>query len=82
MSTQPATTSAGILARLSPHGRLVGLDAARGLALLTMMITHIFPLTDEAMPTWATVFPARAPALFAAPAVCSLVLGPRRTLPA
>ena len=57
MSTQPATTSAGILARLSPHGRLVGLDAARGLALLTMMITHIFPLTDEAMPTWATSTP-------------------------
>ncbi|KZE22781.1 MULTISPECIES: heparan-alpha-glucosaminide N-acetyltransferase domain-containing protein [Brevibacterium] len=82
MSTQPATTSAGILARLSPHGRLVGLDAARGLALLTMMITHIFPLTDEAMPTWATVFSGRASALFAVLAGCSLVLSTRSTLAA
>ncbi|MFF8892834.1 heparan-alpha-glucosaminide N-acetyltransferase domain-containing protein [Brevibacterium casei] len=82
MSTQPATPSVGIVSRLSPQGRLVGLDAARGLALLTMMITHIYPLTDEALPTWATVFSGRASALFAVLAGCSLVLSTRSTLAA
>src|SRR5699024_1963661 len=49
-----ATTSATVLDRLSPRGRLVGLDVARGIALLAMMATHIFALGDETgMPTWA-----------------------------
>lgn len=83
MSTHPATASAGILARLSPQGRLVGLDAARGLALLTMMVTHIYPLTDDAgMPTFAAIFSGRASALFAVLAGCSLVLSTRSTLAA
>ena len=83
MSTQPATASARFVSRLSPPGRLVGLDAARGLALLTMMVTHIFPLTDEmGDPTWAAIFSGRASALFAVLAGCSLVLSTRGTLEA
>ena len=68
-------TSAKVLRRLSPDGRLIGLDVARGIALLAMMVTHIFALGDEAgMPTWAAVFAGRASALFAVLAGCSLVL--------
>lgn len=64
--------------RLSPAGRLIGLDAARGIALLAMMVTHIFALSDPAgFPTWAAVFAGRASALFAVLAGCSLVLSTR-----
>uniref|UniRef100_UPI003B3B70A6 heparan-alpha-glucosaminide N-acetyltransferase domain-containing protein n=1 Tax=Brevibacterium sediminis TaxID=1857024 RepID=UPI003B3B70A6 len=71
-------TSARVARRLSPDGRLVGLDVARGIALLAMMVTHIFALGDETgMPTWAAVFAGRASALFAVLAGCSLVLSTR-----
>ena len=74
-------TSAKVLRRLSPDGRLIGLDVARGIALLAMMVTHIFALGDEAgMPTWAAVFAGRASALFAVLAGCSLVLSTRSRL--
>ena len=74
-------TSAKVLRRLSPDGRLIGLDVARGIALLAMMVTHIFALADEAgMPTWAAVFAGRASALFAVLAGCSLVLSTRSRL--
>ncbi|HJE78434.1 MAG TPA: DUF1624 domain-containing protein [Brevibacterium epidermidis] len=74
-------TSAKVLRRLSPDGRLIGLDIARGIALLAMMVTHIFALGDEAgMPTWAAVFAGRASALFAVLAGCSLVLSTRSRL--
>ena len=74
-------TSARVLRRLSPDGRLIGLDVARGIALLAMMVTHIFALGDEAgMPTWAAVFAGRASALFAVLAGCSLVLSTRSRL--
>ena len=74
-------TSAKVLRRLSPDGRLIGLDVARGIALLAMMVTHIFALGDEAgMPTWAAVFAGRASALFAVHAGCSLVLSTRSRL--
>ena len=70
-----------MLRRLSPDGRLIGLDVARGIALLAMMVTHIFALGDEAgMPTWAAVFAGRASALFAVLAGCSLVLSTRSRL--
>src|SRR5699024_10763774 len=76
-----ATTSATVLDRLSPRGRLVGLDVARGIALLAMMVTHIFALGDETgMPTWAAAFAGRASALFAVLAGCSLVLSTRSRL--
>lgn len=71
-------TSAKVARRLSPDGRLIGLDVARGIALLAMMVTHIFALGDETgMPTWAAVFAGRASALFAVLAGCSLVLSTR-----
>ncbi|RCS91960.1 heparan-alpha-glucosaminide N-acetyltransferase domain-containing protein [Brevibacterium aurantiacum] len=83
MSSQRPTTSANILGRLSPPGRLIGLDVARGIALFAMMITHIYALSDEAgLPTWAAVFAGRASALFAVLAGCSLVLSTRSRLAA
>ncbi|SMX80250.1 Protein of unknown function (DUF1624) [Brevibacterium sp. 239c] len=67
-----------VLEHLSPPGRLIGLDAARGIALFAMMVTHIFALSDpEGFPTWAAVFAGRASALFAVLAGCSLVLATR-----
>jgi uncharacterized membrane protein len=76
-------TSAMVLNRLSPERRLIGLDVARGIALLTMMVTHIFALSDQVgMPTWAAVFAGRASALFAVLAGCSLVLSTRSRLAA
>ena len=78
MSTHRSPTSATVLGRLSPTGRLIGLDAARGIALFAMMVTHIFALSDPAgLPTWAAVFAGRASALFAVLAGCSLVLSTR-----
>ncbi|MDN6133221.1 heparan-alpha-glucosaminide N-acetyltransferase domain-containing protein [Brevibacterium sp.] len=78
-SPTSATTSGGtVLERLSPAGRLIGLDAARGIALFAMMVTHIFALSDPAgFPTWAAMFAGRASALFAVLAGCSLVLSTR-----
>ncbi|MFZ3451762.1 heparan-alpha-glucosaminide N-acetyltransferase domain-containing protein [Arthrobacter sp. 7Tela_A1] len=57
--------------------RLTGIDAARGVALLGMMSTHIFPLYDPATgePTFAAlVFSGRASALFAVVAGIGLAL--------
>ncbi len=60
-----------------PSGRLTGLDAARGAALLGMMSTHIFPLylegTAEASWVGAT-FSGRSSALFAVVAGIGLAL--------
>lgn len=78
MSSHPGTTSATGFDRLSPEGRITGLDMARGLALFAMMVTHIFALSDGAgFPTWPAVFAGRASALFAVLAGCSLVLSTR-----
>ncbi|MGC2942455.1 MULTISPECIES: heparan-alpha-glucosaminide N-acetyltransferase domain-containing protein [unclassified Brevibacterium] len=74
-------SSARAVRRLSPEGRLIGLDVARGIALLAMMVTHIFALADDTgMPTWAAIFAGRASALFAVLAGCSLVLSTRSRL--
>ncbi len=57
--------------------RLTGLDAARGIALLGMMSTHIFPLyvPGTADPSWvALLFTGRASALFAVVAGIGLAL--------
>ncbi|RBP67868.1 uncharacterized protein DUF1624 [Brevibacterium sanguinis] len=81
MRSDSGPTSATVLDRLSPPGRLIGLDAARGLALFAMMITHIISMTDPAgMPTWASEFSGKASALFAVLAGCSLVLSTRSRL--
>ncbi|MDK1360367.1 heparan-alpha-glucosaminide N-acetyltransferase domain-containing protein [Arthrobacter sp. zg-Y1219] len=57
--------------------RLTGIDAARGVALLGMMATHIFPLYDEQTgePSWVgLVFSGRSSALFAVVAGIGLAL--------
>ena len=57
--------------------RLTGIDAARGIALLGMMATHIFPLYNQQTgdPTFtALVFSGRASALFAVVAGIGLAL--------
>ena len=64
----------------APAGRIVGVDVARGLALLGMMATHIMPLTraDESgavHATWAaTIFAGTSSALFAILAGVGLAL--------
>lgn len=59
-------------------GRLYGIDAARGLALLGMMATHLLPTfesTAELAPTWVGLtFSGRASALFAVLAGVGLAL--------
>ena len=57
--------------------RLTGIDAARGIALLGMMATHIFPLYNEQTgePSWVgLVFSGRSSALFAVVAGIGLAL--------
>ncbi|MFJ7748384.1 heparan-alpha-glucosaminide N-acetyltransferase domain-containing protein [Arthrobacter sp. NPDC097144] len=57
--------------------RLTGIDAARGIALLGMMATHIFPLYNEqtGIPSWTgLVLSGRSSALFAVVAGIGLAL--------
>src|SRR5512141_873904 len=58
--------------------RLAGIDAARGLALLGMMATHVLPTFEsdpQLTPTWVgLVFSGRASALFAVLAGIGLAL--------
>ena len=66
-------------------GRLYGIDAARGLALLGMMATHLLPTfesTAELAPTWVGLtFSGRASALFAVLAGVGLALSTGSTGP-
>ncbi|PNI09274.1 hypothetical protein CXX84_08130 [Arthrobacter sp. AFG7.2] len=76
-SRNPASTSRKTAGRPA-MGRLHGIDAARGLALLGMMATHLLP-TFEAnaglTPTWiGLTFSGRAAALFAVLAGVGLAL--------
>jgi uncharacterized membrane protein len=69
----------------SPASRLRGIDAARGLALLGMMATHLLP-TFEAdaslTPTWiGLTFSGRAAALFAVLAGVGLALSTGKQVP-
>lgn len=73
-AARPATAS-GTAAGM----RLLGVDLARSIALLGMMITHIIPL-DDPDPTWATLFAGRSSALFAVLAGVSVVLSTRTLL--
>ena len=65
--------------------RLSGIDAARGLALLGMMATHIFPTFEsdaQLTPTWVgLVFSGRASALFAVLAGVGLALSTGKQQP-
>lgn len=69
----------------SSGGRLHGVDAARGLALLGMMATHLLPIfeSDSTLtPTWiGLVFSGRASALFAVLAGVGLALSTGREIP-
>lgn len=65
--------------------RLSGIDAARGVALLGMMATHIFPTFEsdaQLTPTWVgLVFSGRASALFAVLAGIGLALSTGKQQP-
>lgn len=65
--------------------RLAGIDAARGLALLGMMATHVFPTFEsnaQLTPTWVgLVFSGRASALFAVLAGIGLALSTGKQQP-
>jgi len=69
----------------SPGARLSGIDAARGLALLGMMATHVFPTFEsnaQLTPTWVgLVFSGRASALFAVLAGIGLALSTGKQQP-
>jgi uncharacterized membrane protein len=65
--------------------RLTGIDAARGLALLGMMATHLLPMFEadaQLTPTWiGLTFSGRAAALFAVLAGTGLALSTGRQRP-
>lgn len=69
----------------SPAGRLRGIDAARGLALLGMMATHLLPTFEanaDLTPTWiGLTFSGRAAALFAVLAGVGLALSTGKQVP-
>ena len=69
----------------APRARLTGIDAARGLALLGMMATHVLPLYGSDVhltPTWVgLVFSGRASALFAVLAGVGLALSTGKQQP-
>ncbi|UEL29832.1 heparan-alpha-glucosaminide N-acetyltransferase domain-containing protein [Pseudarthrobacter sp. L1SW] len=76
-SRNPARTSRKTAGRLVA-ARLYGIDAARGLALLGMMATHLLPTFEsnaDLTPTWiGLTFSGRAAALFAVLAGVGLAL--------
>lgn len=84
--TQRATASNSRTARgKRPGARLAGIDAARGLALLGMMATHVLPTFEsdaQLTPTWVgLVFSGRASALFAVLAGIGLALSTGKQQP-
>jgi len=83
-SRTPATRSRKAPVRNQP-GRLRGIDAARGLALLGMMATHLLPTFESnatLTPTWiGLTFSGRAAALFAVLAGVGLALSTGKQQP-
>lgn len=80
-TASPTRSAAGKAA----GARLSGIDAARGLALLGMMATHVFPTFEadaQLTPTWVgLVFSGRASALFAVLAGIGLALSTGKQQP-
>jgi uncharacterized membrane protein len=78
MTSRNAASSSRTAASRSVPGRLHGIDAARGLALLGMMATHLLPTFEsnaDLTPTWiGLTFSGRAAALFAVLAGVGLAL--------
>ncbi|WP_334170680.1 heparan-alpha-glucosaminide N-acetyltransferase domain-containing protein [Sinomonas sp.] len=80
---RPASRTAGtaVHGRALAHGRLLGVDLARGAALLALMAVHLLPIMQpgpagQPEPTWAgLVFSGRTSALFGVLAGVSLSLG-------
>ncbi|MDQ0120716.1 putative membrane protein [Pseudarthrobacter defluvii] len=83
-SRSPATRSRKAPGRQQP-GRLRGIDAARGVALLGMMATHLLPTFESnanLTPTWiGLTFSGRAAALFAVLAGVGLALSTGKDKP-
>ena len=78
MTSRSAAKTSRKTARQPDAGRLHGIDAARGLALLGMMATHLLPTFESnaaLTPTWiGLTFSGRAAALFAVLAGVGLAL--------
>ncbi len=78
MTSRNAAPSRAAAAARAVPGRLYGIDAARGLALLGMMATHLLPTFEsnaDLTPTWVGLtFSGRAAALFAVLAGVGLAL--------
>lgn len=78
MTSRSTAASSGTKKGAAAGARLAGIDAARGLALLGMMATHLIPTfeSDAALtPTWiGLTFSGRAAALFAVLAGIGLAL--------
>lgn len=84
--TSRATARPSRVPRSTPAaGRLRGIDAARGLALLGMMATHLLPTFEanaDLTPTWiGLTFSGRAAALFAVLAGVGLALSTGKEVP-
>jgi uncharacterized membrane protein len=85
-SASTSRTAKGKAAKGRPVSpRLAGIDAARGLALLGMMATHVLPTFEsnaQLTPTWVgLVFSGRASALFAVLAGVGLALSTGKQQP-
>lgn len=85
MTSRSTAASSGTKKGAVASTRLAGIDAARGLALLGMMATHLMPTfeSDAAMtPTWiGLTFSGRAAALFAVLAGIGLALSTGKQRP-
>lgn len=85
MTSRGMATTSRTAGGKSAAARLAGVDAARGLALLGMMATHILPTFEsdaQLTPTWVGLaFSGRAAALFAVLAGVGLALSTGREHP-
>ena len=85
MTARGTTTASRTVKGTSSGARLAGIDAARGLALLAMMATHVlatFESDPQLTPTWiGLAFSGRAAALFAVLAGVGLALSTGKQQP-
>ncbi len=85
MTARGMTTASRTVKGASAGARLAGIDAARGLALLAMMATHVlatFESDPQLTPTWiGLAFSGRASALFAVLAGVGLALSTGKQQP-
>lgn len=81
-TSRPTRSFGSVLVeRLAPKNRNIGIDTARGIAIVGMIATHVVPLLDDNwQATPVTIFAGRASALFAVLAGISIILSTKRTL--